>query len=119
MGLIIDPIEISGTIKSVKISAPIDSGVEGNYINAVLPNGIRPEQLGIVSYGEIPISIPGSSSRELHNALTFANLTVNGIMFSEPEFIILENIDFPAIIGVEILQIIGLKLDFRSDTMRF
>ena len=119
MGLIIDQIEISGTIKSVKIPALIDSGAEGNYINAVLPNGIRPEQLGIVSYGEIPISIPGSSSRELHDALTFVNLTVNGVMFSEPEFIILENIDFPAIIGVEILQIIGLKLDFRSDTMRF
>jgi predicted aspartyl protease len=119
MGLIIDQIEISGRSKSVRISALIDSGAEANYINAVLPNGIRPEQLGIVFYEEIPISISGSSTRELHDALTFPNLTVNGVMFSEPEFIILENIDFPAIIGVEILQIIGLKLDFKTDTIGF
>ena len=42
MGLIIDQIEIKGTIKSVKVSALIDSGAEGNYISAVLPNVIRP-----------------------------------------------------------------------------
>ena len=41
------------------------------------------------------------------------------VIVSDPEFIILENIDFPAIIGVEILQMIGLKLDFRTDTMQF
>ena len=117
MGLIIDQIEIKGTIKSVKVSALIDSGAEGNYISVVLPNGIRPEQLGFVSYGEIPVSILGSSIRELRSSLTFENLKLNGVILSEPEFIILENIDFPAIIGVEILQMIGLKLDFRTDTM--
>ena len=113
MGLIIDQIEIKGTIKSVKVSALIDSGAEGNYISAVLPNGIRPEQLGFVSYGEIPVSIPGLSIRELHGSLTFENLKLNGVIVSEPEFIILENIDFPAIIGVEILQMIGLKREFH------
>ena len=55
----------------------------------------------------------------MHGSLTFKNLTLNGVVVSDPEFIILENIDFPAIIGVEILQMIGLKLDFRTDTMRF
>ncbi|MGP6238893.1 hypothetical protein ACNF40_00555 [Cuniculiplasma sp. SKW4] len=50
--------------------------------------------------------------------MTFEYLKLNGIIISEPEFIILENIDFPAIIGVEILQMIGLKLDFITDTMR-
>ncbi len=118
MGLIIEQVEIKGTVKSVKVSALIDSGAEGNYIGAELPNGIRPEQLGFISYGEIPVSIPGSSIRELHGSLTFENLKLNGVILSEPEFIILENIDFPAIIGVEILQMIGLKLDFRTDTMR-
>ena len=71
MGLIIDQIEIRGTIKSVKVSALIDSGAEGNYISAVLPNGIRPEQLGFISYGETPVSIPGSSNTELHGSMTF------------------------------------------------
>jgi predicted aspartyl protease len=118
MGLFIEQIEVKGTSKSAKFSALIDSGAEGKYINAVLPSGIRPEQLGFMSYGEIPVSIPGSSSKELHGSLTFEYLKLNGIIISEPEFIILENIDFPAIIGVEILQMIGLKLDFRTDTMR-
>jgi|GEM_PF-2864256 predicted aspartyl protease len=119
MGLIIEQIEITGTIKSTKISALIDSGAEGNYISASLPNGIRPEQLGFISYGEIPVSIPGSSIGELREILTFEYLKLNGIKVSEPEFIILENMDFPAIIGVEILQMIGLQLDFRTDTVRF
>ena len=56
MGLIIEQIEIKGTVKSVKVSALIDSGAEGNYISTELPNGIRPEQLGFISYSEIPVS---------------------------------------------------------------
>ena len=59
------------------------------------------------------------SIKEMHGSLTFINLKLNGVIVSEPEFIILENIDFPAIIGVKILQMTGLKLDFRTDTMRF
>ncbi len=39
-------------------------------------------------------------------------------MISELEFIILDNIDFPAIIGVEILQMLGLSLDFKTDVIR-
>ena len=58
------------------------------------------------------------SIKEMHGSLTFRNLKLNGVIVSEPEFIILDNIDFPAIIGVEILQTIGLKLDFRTDTLR-
>ncbi len=59
------------------------------------------------------------SIKEMHGSLTFINLKLNGVIVSEPEFIILENIDFPAIIGVEILQTIELKLYFKTDTMRF
>ena len=59
------------------------------------------------------------SIKEMHGSLTFINLKLNGVIVSDPEFIILENIDFPAIIGVKILQMTGLKLDFRTDTMRF
>ncbi len=117
MGLIINQIEVKGTVKTIKVSALIDSGAEGNYISDVLPNGIRPEQLGFISYSEIPVSMPGSSFRELHGSLTFDKLTLNGFVVSEPEFIILDNMDFPVIIGVEILQMIGLKLDFRTDTL--
>ena len=118
MGLIIDNIEIRGTNRSLKMNALIDSGAEGNYISEILPNGLRPIQLGFVSYSEIPVSIPGSSSAELHGALTFESLTLNGVVISEPEFIVLDNIDFPAIIGVEILQMLGLSLDFRTDVIR-
>jgi len=118
MGLIIEQIEVKGTSKSAKFSALIDSGAEGNYINAVLPGGIRPEQLGFVFYGEIPVSFPVTLSKDLHGSSTFEYLKLDGIVVSEPEFLILENMDFPAIIGLEILQMIGLKLDFRTDTMR-
>ncbi|MGC8516123.1 MAG: hypothetical protein ACP5OC_08330 [Thermoplasmata archaeon] len=49
MGLIIEQIEVKGTIRSARFSAFIDYGSEGNYTGAVLPNGIKPEQLGFVS----------------------------------------------------------------------
>ena len=70
MGLIIDQIEIKGTIKSVKVSALIDSAAGRNYISAVLPNRIRPEQLGFVSYGEIPVSILGSWFPDIQESKT-------------------------------------------------
>ena len=59
------------------------------------------------------------SIKEMHGSLTFINLKLNGVIVSEPEFIILDNREFRAIIGVEKLQVIGLNLDFRTDTMRF
>ncbi|MHB8361918.1 MAG: hypothetical protein ACYDDC_08995, partial [Thermoplasmataceae archaeon] len=65
MGLIINNIEIRGTNKALKMNALIDSGAEGNYISKILPNRLEPVQLGFVSYSEIPVSIPGSSSAEL------------------------------------------------------
>ena len=37
MGLIIEQVEIKGTVKSIKVSALIDSGAEGNYIGAEVP----------------------------------------------------------------------------------
>ena len=55
----------------------------------------------------------------MHGSLTFRNLKLNGVIVSEPEFIILDNREFRAIIGVEILQTIELKLYFKTDTMRF
>ncbi len=59
------------------------------------------------------------SIKEMHGSLTFINLKLNGVIVSEPEFIILDNREFRAIIGVEILQTIELKLYFKTDTMRF
>ena len=59
------------------------------------------------------------SIKEMHGSLTFRNLKLNGVIVSEPEFIILDNREFRAIIGVEILQTIELKLYFKTDTMRF
>ena len=58
------------------------------------------------------------SIKEMHGSLTFINLKLNGVIVSEPEFIILDNREFRAIIGVEKLQVIGLNLDFRTDTLR-
>ena len=58
------------------------------------------------------------SIKEMHGSLTFRNLKLNGVIVSEPEFIILDNREFRAIIGVEKLQVIGLNLDFRTDTLR-
>ncbi|MGC8657410.1 MAG: hypothetical protein ACP5RS_03300 [Thermoplasmata archaeon] len=84
-----------------------------------MPNGLKPEQLGFVSYGEIPVSIPESSSRKLHESITFKKLTLYGVTVHEPEFIILDNIDFPVIIGVEVLQTMKIMLDFKPDTLRF
>ena len=39
-------------------------------------------------------------------------------MLSEPEFIILDGIDYDAIIGVEVLQIMGSSIDMRGDKLK-
>jgi hypothetical protein len=104
MGLIIEKVEIKGTVKSVKDSALIDSGAEGNYISTELLNVNRPEQFGFTYYGEIHVSIPGSSFRDMHGSLTFENSSLKMVIVSEQEFIILENMDFPVIIGVQLFK---------------
>ncbi|MHB8360234.1 MAG: hypothetical protein ACYDAO_00110 [Thermoplasmataceae archaeon] len=118
MGLILNQIEIRGTIKTVRINALIDSGGEDNYTSEILPDGLRPDQLEFISYNEIPVSIPGSSSSELHQAFTFNSITLHRHVISESEFIVLDNIDFPVIIGVELLQMLGINMDSLTDTIR-
>ncbi|MHB1439422.1 MAG: hypothetical protein ACYCWK_01645 [Cuniculiplasma sp.] len=56
----------------------------GELYSKMLLDGLGPVHLEFVSYSDIPVSIPGSSPAELHGALTFEGLTLNGVMISEP-----------------------------------
>lgn len=115
MGIITEFIEVTGVWSTIKVEALIDTGAEGNYINEILAEKF--EKLGIVRFYDTEVSIAGSREKELKTSLVFKELQLLGIKFAEPEFIIFDGIDYDAVIGVEILQILGLNIDMRLDKL--
>ena len=116
MGIITEIIEIVGTNVSKKVEALIDTGAEGNYISERSSKEF--ERIGISGLRETYVSLAGSREKELKTAFIFKEVKMLNVILSEPEFIILDGIDYDAIIGVEVLQIMGLSIDMRADRLK-
>ena len=115
-GIITEIIGIVGTNASKKVEALIDTGAEGNYISERSSNQF--ENIGMSGLHETYVSIAGSREKELKTVFIFKGIKMLNSMLSEPEFIILDGIDYDAIIGVEVLQIMGLSIDMRADKLK-
>ncbi|EQB71813.1 MAG: hypothetical protein AMDU4_FER2C00172G0009, partial [Ferroplasma sp. Type II] len=88
----------------------------GNYISERSAKEF--ERIRISCFRETYVSLAGSREKELKTAFIFKEVKMLNVILSEPEFIILDGIDYDAIIGVEVLQIMGLSIDMRADRLK-
>lgn len=115
MGIITETVEVTGVRGTIKVEALIDTGAEGNYINELLAD--RFERIGIIRFYDTEVSIAGSREKEMKIAFVFKELKLLETRLVEPEFIVFDGIDYDAVIGVEVLQTLGLNIDMRSDKL--
>jgi len=116
MSIITEFIEIIGTNGSKKVEALIDTGAEGNYIDRRRFNEF--EKIGTLGFHETYVSLPGSRQKQFKPAFIFKEVKIRNAILSEPEFIFVDSLDYDAIIGVEVLQIMGFLVDMREHQLK-
>ncbi len=88
-----------------------DTGAEGNYINYK----ISADEIGFEVYSLSCVSILTKRNPELADTYVFKRLKILTGYISGAEFVCLKNLDFDIIIGVEVMQLLGLSLDMSTD----
>lgn len=112
MGVITSQLEVVGMRGSKKVEVLIDTGAEGNYINEKLFLDFW--ELGITDLAETFISLPGVYEKDKKDILFFSEIRVPDMVVSDPcltGFIFINDIDYDAIIGVELLEKVGAIID--------
>ncbi len=113
MSIITIVVNIKGKVASKSVEALIDTGAEGNYINKrVYKDFIK---LGVSNFFEEYVAIPNSKKKVLCPAFTFREMRFSGKVFRLPEFIVVKDIDYEVVIGVEVLQSWKVKIDMALD----
>lgn len=111
MGLIKDEIEIIGMKKRKKISALFDSGAYRNYIKKNLKDGDSPESIGFHIFEGEHKAILANGVTAYGERVGFREICIRKQNMKEPKFVIMENLLADVIIGVELMQKLGITLD--------
>ncbi|MBU4374207.1 MAG: retropepsin-like domain-containing protein [Euryarchaeota archaeon] len=111
MGTIKEEIELVGTRKSKRIIALFDSGAHRNYIRKMLEDGDRAEDIGFHIFEGTHRAILANGDIAVGEKVRFKIIRIKECSFGEPEFIIMENLIADAIIGVNLMQRLGITLD--------
>ena len=120
MGSIRLDIEILGTRKRKLIQALFDSGAYSNYMRSKsIYDGETPDDIGFHVFEGTRESILADGRTTTGYMIRFKELNIEGVTIKEPKFLIWENLTWDAIIGVEVMQKLGIILDMNSDKILF
>jgi len=111
MGTIREEIEIIGKRKSKKIIALFDTGAYRNYIRKLLEDGDETEDIGFHIFEGIHRAILANGDIAVGERVRFKGISIKERNVKEPEFIIMEDLVEDVIIGVNLMQKLGITLD--------
>lgn len=120
MGTIWQDIEVTGIHKTKSIQALFDSGAYYNFIrNKSIYDEETPDDIGFHVFEGKKVCILADGRTIPTDIVRFKELDINGSKIKEPRFLIMENLTWDAIIGVELMQKMGIILDMSSDSISF
>lgn len=117
MGTIREEIEITGTRKSKRISALFDSGAYRNYIKKELEDGDRAENIGFHIFEGTHRAILANGEIAVGERVRFKEIRIKEHGVNEPRFVIMENLIEDMIIGVALMQKLGITLDLPNERL--
>lgn len=118
MGIIREEIEIIGTRKRKRILALFDSGAYKNYIKRELKDGDNAEEIGFHVFIGRHRVILANGDIATGEIVKFKEMVIKGHSISEPNFVIMDNLFEDVIIGVEIMQKLGLTLEPQNEMVK-
>lgn len=111
MGAIREEIEIVGVRKSKKIFALFDSGAYRNYIKRELIDGENVEDIGFhIFEGVHRVRVANGGIVEVEK-VRFKEIKIKNCSEKEPEFFIMDDLIEEAVVGVHLMQNLGIHLD--------
>ena len=111
MGIIRDKIEIIGTRKNKRILALFDSGAYRNYIKMELEDGDKADDIGFHIFEGTHEAILANGDIAVGERVRFKEIHIKESSLKEPSFVIMENLVHDVIIGLEVMQELGITLD--------
>lgn len=111
MGAIREEIEIVGVRKSKKIFALFDSGAYRNYIKRELADGENVEDIGFhIFEGTHKARVANGGIVEVEK-VRFREIRIRDLSIREPEFFIMDDLIEEVVVGVHLMQNLGIHLD--------
>lgn len=116
MGQIWQDIEIIGIKKKKIVTALFDSGASFNYIRSEnIYDNETPDDIGFHIYEGTKQSITADGRFVNVDWIKFKSLKINQLIINEPRFLIMKDLTWDAIIGTELMQECGIKLDLPRE----
>lgn len=114
MGTIRKEVKLIGIRKSKNVTALFDTGAYRNYIKKELSDGEQIDSIGFHVYEGLHRVILADESEVDGEKVWFKELCINNLNVKEPKFIVMENLIEDIIIGVHLMQELGIRLNPRS-----
>lgn len=120
MGSIREKIEIIGVFKRKKIIALFDSGAGLNYIKRKLTDGEKVvDDIGFQIYEGEQRTILADRSIVKAERVRFKGIRIKNRKEISPIFVIMDDLLEDVIIGVELMQALGIVLDIPNERIKF
>jgi predicted aspartyl protease len=115
MGAIREEVEIIGVRKSKNIQALFDSGAYRNYIKRKLTDGEKVEDIGFHIFEGTHRAILANGDIVEGEKVRFKEIKIKDCFVKEPEFVIMDDLIEDVIVGVYLMQNLGIHLDPPSE----
>lgn len=111
MGFVRENVEIVGTIKNKQILALFDTGAYRNYIRRELFDGETPDDIGFHTFEGTKEIILANGNLIPGDWVRFKEVHIADVCLKDPLFIIVDDLTWDIIIGVELMQKLGVVVD--------
>lgn len=111
MGFVQRDIQIIGSRKLKTVRALFDSGAYRNYIRTTMYDGDTADDIGFHIFEGTRESILANGSLSTGDWVRFKEIRIEEVSLQEPLFVVMDNLTWDVIIGVELMQTLGLILD--------
>ena len=118
MGIIRKEIEIIGTRKSKRITALFDTGAYRNYVRREFWDGESIEDIGFHVFEGTHRVLLANGNIATGERVRFKEIRIEERSINEQRFVIMDDLIEDVIIGVELMQHLGVVLDLPNENIR-
>ncbi len=111
MGFVRENVEIVGSRKNKQLLALFDTGAYRNYIRKVMFDGETPDDIGFHTFEGTKEIILANGSNVPGDWVRFREVRIVDAYLKNPLFIVVEDLTWDIIIGVELMQTLGVVID--------
>lgn len=119
MGKITKEVEIVGLKSNKKLEALFDSGSGGSFIRQIFSDGVHIEDLGFTKYRSFRKIRTGDNSRIKAEIIAFPKILIDSVTIEKLEMGVIKSMPVDVILGADIMQRVGINLNFKKEQIEW